>query len=147
MSLTGRQIRQARALLGLSRKQMAAMVKLISRGTIIRAEKVDGEPQLTMPQAAAIRAFIESAGVEFAAEIEGGRTCDCGPSIGNQPIVARTDSLVSDMPKPRPLDIVSGSTLTLPSARPPGRNSSGLGSGAGLLRRPIQPLAAPSAPE
>ena len=46
-------------------------MKLISRGTIIRAEKVDGEPQLTMPQAAAIRAFIESAGVVFAAEIEG----------------------------------------------------------------------------
>ena len=72
MTLTGRQIRQARALLGLSRRQMAATVKLISPGTIIRAEKVDGEPQLTMPQAAAIRAFIESAGVEFAAEIEGG---------------------------------------------------------------------------
>ncbi len=68
MILTGRQIRHARAILGLSRKQMAATVKLISRGTIIRAEKVDGEPQLTMPQAAAIRAFIETAGVELVNE-------------------------------------------------------------------------------
>ncbi len=68
MILTGRQIRQARALLGISRTTMAATVRLISRGTIIRAEKVDGEPQLTMPQAAAIRAFIESSGIKLAAE-------------------------------------------------------------------------------
>ncbi len=68
MILTGRQIREARALLGLSRTTMAATVRLISRGTIIRAEKVDGQPQLTMPQAAAIRAFIESSGIEFVAK-------------------------------------------------------------------------------
>ncbi len=70
MRLTGRQIRQARALLGLSRIEMAATVRLISRGTIIRAEKADDEAQLTMPQAAAIRAFIESSGVELAPEPE-----------------------------------------------------------------------------
>lgn len=67
--ITGRQIREARALLGLSRSEMVAKMKTISRGTIIRAEKVDDEPLITMTQAAAIRAFLENAGIEFVTEI------------------------------------------------------------------------------
>ena len=65
--ITGRQIREARALLGLQRSELAAKVRLIATATVTRAELVDGEPPITVAQAAAIRAFFEAAGIEFVA--------------------------------------------------------------------------------
>lgn len=70
MTLTGRQIREARALLGLTRSDLAAKVRMIATATITRAELVDGEPPITVAQAAAIRSFFEAAGIEFIHSIE-----------------------------------------------------------------------------
>ena len=66
MTIAGRQIREARALLGLPRNELAAKV------TIVRAESVDGEPPITTAQAAAIQQALERAGVEFIPETGGG---------------------------------------------------------------------------
>jgi transcriptional regulator with XRE-family HTH domain len=74
MTITGRQIREARALLGLTRNSLATKVRMVTTATIIRAELVDGEPPITVAQAAAIQSFFEAAGVEFIAEVDGG-TC------------------------------------------------------------------------
>ena len=68
MTITGRQIREARALLGLQRSELAAKVRMISTGTIRRAESVDDEPPITVAQAAAIRSFFEATGIEFLPE-------------------------------------------------------------------------------
>lgn len=69
---TGRQIREARALLKLTQSALASKIKLVTSTTIERAEKCDGEPAITIAQAAAIRSFLEAAGVEFVAEVDGG---------------------------------------------------------------------------
>lgn len=63
--ITGRQIRKARALLGLQRNLLASRVKIATTTTIARAESVDDEPPITVAQAAAIRATLEGAGIEF----------------------------------------------------------------------------------
>ena len=42
MTLTGQQIREARALLGLQRSELAARVRGVTTATIVRAESVDG---------------------------------------------------------------------------------------------------------
>jgi transcriptional regulator with XRE-family HTH domain len=69
---TGRQIREARALLGLTQNALATQVRMVATATITRAELVDGEPPITIAQAAAIRSFFEATGVEFVAEPDGG---------------------------------------------------------------------------
>ena len=63
--LTGRQIRKARALLGLQRSELAARVKTVTTATIARAETVDDEPPITVAQAAAIERTFKRAGVAF----------------------------------------------------------------------------------
>ena len=63
--ITGRQIREARTLLGLHRSALAAKAKTVTTGTITRAELVDDEPPITIAQAAAIKEALERAGVEF----------------------------------------------------------------------------------
>jgi predicted transcriptional regulator len=68
MIITGRQIREARALLGLQRNVLAIKAKVVTTVTIARAESVDGEPPITTAQAAAIRQALERAGVEFVAD-------------------------------------------------------------------------------
>ena len=70
MTITGRQIREARALLGLQRNALAAKVKTVTTATIARAETVDGEPPITSAQSAGIRSFFEAAGIEFLPEDE-----------------------------------------------------------------------------
>ena len=65
MTIAGRQIREARALLRLQRNELAAKVRMVSTGTIARAESVDDEPLITTAQAVAIRLFFEAAGIEF----------------------------------------------------------------------------------
>ena len=69
--ITGRQIREARALLGMQRSELAAKVRMISTTTITRAESVDDDPPITIIQAAAIRSFFEAAGIEFVADDDG----------------------------------------------------------------------------
>ncbi|RYB01354.1 XRE family transcriptional regulator [Lichenibacterium ramalinae] len=66
--ITGRQIREARALLGLQRSQLAARVRNITTATIMRAELVDGEPPITTAQADALKEALERAGIEFTSD-------------------------------------------------------------------------------
>ena len=65
MTITGSQIRDARALLGLQRNALAAKVKTVTTATIARAETVDGEPPITIAQATSIQQTLEAAGIEF----------------------------------------------------------------------------------
>ncbi len=71
MTLTGRQIREARILLGLQRSELAARVNGVTTATIVRAEAVDDEPPITIAQAATIKRTLETAGVEFLTEDDG----------------------------------------------------------------------------
>ena len=64
--LTGRQIREARALLGLNRSRFANLVRTVTTATIIRAEASDDEPDITVAQAEAIARALDRVGVEFA---------------------------------------------------------------------------------
>ena len=52
--LTGRQIREARALLGLNRSRFANLVRTVTTATIIRAEASEEEPDITVALAQAI---------------------------------------------------------------------------------------------
>ena len=63
--ITGRQIREARALLGWTRSKLAAKVGTVTTLTIMRAEEVDDEPPIPPDQAVAIRRALERAGVDF----------------------------------------------------------------------------------
>jgi transcriptional regulator with XRE-family HTH domain len=62
--ITGAQIREARALLGWSRWRVARLARLTTQ-TIQRAERVDGEPPVTIATLRAIKTALEAAGVEF----------------------------------------------------------------------------------
>jgi ribosome-binding protein aMBF1 (putative translation factor) len=62
--ITGAQIREARALLGWSASALARAARMRPT-TVQRAEATDGEPAITMVQANAIQAALETAGVEF----------------------------------------------------------------------------------
>lgn len=63
--ITGRQIREARALLGLQRSELAAKVKIVTTATIARAESVDDDPPITIAQATAIQQTLEASGIEI----------------------------------------------------------------------------------
>ena len=63
--ITGRQIREARALLGLRRYELAYRARTVATLTVKRAESVDDEPPITIAQAAAIKCALEAAGIEF----------------------------------------------------------------------------------
>ncbi len=65
MIITGRQIREARTLLGLQRSELAYKTRTVAALTIKRAESVDDEPPITIAQAVAIKRALEAAGVEF----------------------------------------------------------------------------------
>ncbi len=67
MILTGRQIRQARTLLGLNRSRLSSKVGCITTLVIMRAEENEDEP-LPIDQAVAIRTTLERAGVDFSPE-------------------------------------------------------------------------------
>ncbi len=62
--ITGAQIPAARKLLRVARSTLARSTKL-RRSIIERAEATDGEPAITLAQAAAIQRALEAAGVEF----------------------------------------------------------------------------------
>jgi hypothetical protein len=69
--ITGAQVRAARALVRWTAEDLAVASKL-GVATIRRAEAIDGIPNLTGANAAAIRRALEAAGVEFIASNGGG---------------------------------------------------------------------------
>lgn len=71
MSITGAQIRAARALVRWSAGQLAEAAK-VGLMTVRRAEAVDGPVSITEANAHAIRTALEAAGVEFIPENGGG---------------------------------------------------------------------------
>lgn len=71
MSITGAQIRAARALVRWSAGQLAEAAK-IGLMTVRRAEATDGAVGITDANAHAIRTALEAVGVEFIAENGGG---------------------------------------------------------------------------
>jgi ribosome-binding protein aMBF1 (putative translation factor) len=62
--LTGRQIREARKLLGLDRSVLAQKVGRITTLAIMRAEEHEDEPTLSPEQDALVRQTLERLGVE-----------------------------------------------------------------------------------
>lgn len=73
MTITGRQIRQARILLGLTRSELAYKVKCITTLVIMRAEESEDEPVASPEHATAIRRTLERAGIKFTADPPGAR--------------------------------------------------------------------------
>ena len=63
--LTGRQIREARALLGLTRSVLAKKVGRITTRVIMRAEESEDVPALSAEHAAVIQQTLERLGIEF----------------------------------------------------------------------------------
>ena len=70
-TLTAAQLRAARALVGLSAKELADQA-VLGEATVRRAEKEDGQIKLTAANAARIVETLERAGVEFIGENGGG---------------------------------------------------------------------------
>lgn len=70
-SLTGAQLRAARALLGISAQQLAEMTRL-GVATIRRAEQEDGVVAMTSANAQRVIDELEKAGVELLSENGGG---------------------------------------------------------------------------
>ncbi|MGI3903059.1 MAG: hypothetical protein ACRYGP_30580 [Janthinobacterium lividum] len=64
--LTGRQIREARALLGVSPYKVAITTKVVTTQTVHRAEADDHRPPIADHHMRAIRQALETLGVEFA---------------------------------------------------------------------------------
>ena len=65
MTISGRQIHGARALLGLHCSRSTAKVGTVATVTIIRAEEVDDEPRISSVKADVIRQALEQAGIEI----------------------------------------------------------------------------------
>ena len=70
MTVTGRQIREARKLLGMTPGDLARRTKVF-KPAILRAESMDDEALITVAQAAAIRRALERAGIEFITDGDG----------------------------------------------------------------------------
>jgi transcriptional regulator with XRE-family HTH domain len=71
LSITGSQIRAARALLRWSAEDLAKAAR-IGIATVRRAESEDGEPSTTVANLQAIRSALELGGVQFIAGNGGG---------------------------------------------------------------------------
>ena len=63
--LTGRQIRQARTLLGLTPSVLAQKTKVVTTTTVKRAEADDQRPPIAEAHMRAIQQTLEALGVEF----------------------------------------------------------------------------------
>ena len=63
--LTGRQIHEARLLLGLSRSDLASELSIVGSPSLKRIEMFDGPPPISEDYAATIQAAFEAAGVIF----------------------------------------------------------------------------------
>lgn len=64
MILTGRQIREGRILAGLEQADLARDAE-VDLALVVRVEAVDGMAMMRKPDAVAVRAVLEDAGVEF----------------------------------------------------------------------------------
>ena len=80
MTITGRQIREARALLGLQRNELAAKAKVVTIATIVRAESVEDASPITAYQADAICQALERADIEFTVDPTGIRLRTASPA-------------------------------------------------------------------
>ena len=65
--LTGRQIREARDLLGLHVGKLAEKTKIVTTATLRRAEADDHTPPIAETHIKAIRQTLERLGIEFTA--------------------------------------------------------------------------------
>ena len=79
MTLTGRQIREARGLLGLKRSVLARKVGRIAGLDILRTEQAEDEATLSDEQAAAVRQTLERLGIEFTTDPPGVRLREVKP--------------------------------------------------------------------
>jgi transcriptional regulator with XRE-family HTH domain len=79
MTITGRQIREARTLLGWDRSTVARRTGLPII-VVTRAEASDGEPHITMAQGIAIKHALAIAGIEFTTEPPGVRLPSTDPT-------------------------------------------------------------------
>ena len=70
-TITGAQVRAARALLKLSADDLAKSAS-VGVATIRRAEASDGAPNMTAANNLALRRYLEAAGVQFIPENGGG---------------------------------------------------------------------------
>lgn len=68
---TGRQFREGRLLVGVSRVDLAATAN-VTVGLVARIEAVDGLPMVTRRDSTALQMALEAAGVEFVQENGGG---------------------------------------------------------------------------
>lgn len=66
MILTGRQVREGRALAGLSQDELATAAD-VAVGLVVRIEGVDGMALARKPDLTSIRGALEAASVEFTA--------------------------------------------------------------------------------
>ena len=66
--LTGRQIREARALLKLSPSDIAVKARTVTTATVKRAEADDHRPPIADSHMKAIRQTLERLGIEFTAD-------------------------------------------------------------------------------
>ena len=69
--ITGRQICEARALLGWMRSDLAAELGMVGTPSLKRIEMFEGPPPIRKEHAAAIRRALERAGIEFIADDDG----------------------------------------------------------------------------
>ena len=74
--ITGRQIREARGLLGINRSNLAKKVGNITTRVVMRAEEDEDAPVDPQANAIAIRRALERAGIEFLPENGGVRLRD-----------------------------------------------------------------------
>ena len=65
MILTGKQIREARTLLGLTPGKLATRSKLVTASTVNKAEADDHRPPIADSHMKAIRQTLEDLGIEF----------------------------------------------------------------------------------
>ena len=77
--LTGRQIREARTLLGLNRSALAQKVGRITTLALMRAEENEDEGVLSPEQAIAVRRTLERLGIQFTADPPAVRLRDVEP--------------------------------------------------------------------
>ncbi len=80
VTITGRPIREARTLLGLTRSRLAYKVGRMTTLVILRAEEAEDEPVASPEHAAAVRRTLERSDIQFMACPPGVRLRSTGPT-------------------------------------------------------------------
>ena len=81
-TITGAQIRAARALLKLTAEDLAKAA-LVGVATIRRAEGTDGDPSMTAANNLAVKRYLEAAGIVFIPENGGGAGGEAEEELNN----------------------------------------------------------------